>query len=212
MARTKFRVLFVCTANLCRSPMMEYLLSAALAQRWSSAQSGWRVVSAGVDAQPGLPIHERAAGPLLVRRIDTSAFRSRRISEQSIADADLILTASRDHRAAVVTMAPDAMHHTFTLRGFAHLAADVTELEAAGLTSPRDAAAAGRALLEAALGQRSKVMPLDPAHEDLADPMGHRSAAFRKCANQIEQSVTAMLTPLASLDPGYTRPRPLPGS
>lgn len=201
MARsTAFRILLVCSANLCRSPMTEYLLSAALSQRWGVAQAGWVIESVGVNAQPDLPIHPRAAAALLSRGIDASAFRSRRMSEKAVDSADLVLTASRDHRAAVVTKCPDAVHRTFTLRGFAHLTSGLPELQEASPTSRRHAVTAGHALVEAARRQRSRVQPLDPAQEDLIDPIGRRASAFRKRAGEIEQATAAILTPLTSPD------------
>lgn len=189
--------------------MAEYLLRAGLARRAGAAAAGWSIRSAGIHAEPGLPIHPSAAKPLLRRGIDDfSSFRSRRIGPGSISEADLVLAASREHRAAVVTMAPDAMSRTFTLRGFARLVAGASALETVGARSPRDVAAAGLALVDEALGQRSRVQPLDPAHEDIVDPIGHSWIAFRRCADQIEQSVTAILDGLPVLDvgeSGFTR-------
>ena len=42
-------VLFVCTGNVCRSPMAEYLMASGL-----NPESGWTVRSAGLSAMHGV--------------------------------------------------------------------------------------------------------------------------------------------------------------
>lgn len=198
MESTTFRVLVVCTANRCRSPIAEHVLRSEFAQLCGSAQADWSIQSVGIRAEPGLPIHPRAAAALRKRAgIDASAFRSRRINKEAIASADLILTASREHRAAVVTLVPGAIRYTFTIRQFAHLATGVKALGNVDLSPSWGVAAAGHVLVEEALGSRSELQPLDPVLEDVADPMGHRQAAYRRCTDQIARAVSAILAPLA---------------
>ena len=55
-----------------------------------------------------------------------------------VAEADLVLTATRAHRAEVVRLSPGPMSYCFTLGDFAHLVADAdaAELEEFGDPDP----------------------------------------------------------------------------
>ncbi|MET0820561.1 MAG: hypothetical protein ABWY58_06330 [Aeromicrobium sp.] len=111
----RFAVLAVCTANICRSPVMEVLLRTRLdPQRFEVASAGVR----GWDRQPMDPM----AADELRRLGHTSAtFRSRPIDSSVVESADLILTATREHRSEVLVTDPKALRRTFTLLEFAAL-------------------------------------------------------------------------------------------
>src|SRR6266516_3236405 len=56
---------------------------------------------------------------------DPDGFRARAVSADLVAGADLVLTATREHRAAVVRLHPPAHRYTFTVREFGRLAAAI---------------------------------------------------------------------------------------
>jgi len=107
-------VLYVCTANQCRSPMAELLLCAALAERDDAPSTPWHVSSAGTMAAPGHSMQPHALTTLAERGIDGDAFRATRLDAASLADVDLVLTATRAHRTATVRLAPRLLRSTFT--------------------------------------------------------------------------------------------------
>ncbi|MGW3812118.1 arsenate reductase/protein-tyrosine-phosphatase family protein, partial [Micromonospora sp. NPDC005113] len=111
------RVLFVCHANLCRSPMAEYLARRLLADRPVT------VASAGTDAMDGLAMHPYAMEIAAEAGADPAPFRSRALRAEHLADATLVLTATRRQRSVCTALAPTALHRTFTLRQFGRLAA-----------------------------------------------------------------------------------------
>lgn len=113
------RILMVCTGNICRSPLAERLLAARLADAGVSAE----VSSAGTGAMVGDPMTPETAA--LVRPLGgiERPHAARQLDSSMIRDADLILTATRQHRAAVVSLMPTAVPRTFTLLEFARLAA-----------------------------------------------------------------------------------------
>ena len=76
------KVLYVCTANICRSPLAAGLLRQA-------AVPGVQVASAGTRAVVGAP------------GCSVPSHRSSPLSREAIAWADLVLTAARDHQGAV---------------------------------------------------------------------------------------------------------------
>jgi len=184
-----FRVLMVCTANYCRSPIAEQLLAAATRVRFGTGNA-WAVESAGTDAWVSRGIHEFSAQVLEERGVFVSGHRSREISVSMIGDADLILTASRQHRSAVVRLAPAAIGRTFTMLQFARLAGAVEPIMAAHSDE------LGRQLLVEAKAARSRLQPVRPEEDDLPDPMGHPLQAFRVCAVTLDSVVQTMLRPL----------------
>lgn len=177
-----FRVLVVCTGNICRSPIAEHLLRAA----------GVTVSSAGARALAGQPMSGPALDVLAARGIDGSAFRARQLTAELVADADLVLGASREHRAAAVTLVPRAAVRTFTIREFDRLLSGV---DAADL--PTEQVERAAALVRGAAGQRGLIRPTRPEDDDVADPYGGPAAGYPPCADLIEASLQRWLTLLA---------------
>jgi len=91
-------VLFVCTGNICRSPLAEALLERALRDR---GMEDVAVTSAGTGAWDGAPASEGAYLVGLERGLDLSGHRARLLSRELVEQADLILTMARHHRARV---------------------------------------------------------------------------------------------------------------
>ncbi|MFF3852303.1 low molecular weight phosphatase family protein [Micromonospora sp. NPDC002575] len=176
------RILFVCHANLCRSPMAEYLAAQLM------AKLPVEVASAGTDAVDGRPMHPYAAEVAAETGRDPGEFRSRALTTAHLADAALVLTSTRRQRSACVARLPAALHRTFTLRQFGRLAG------AAGTPDGADVDAL-RAAVRAATLARGLLQPVAPAEDDLLDPIGGGPADFRRCAQEIERS----LAPVAAL-------------
>jgi glycine hydroxymethyltransferase len=72
-------ILFVCTGNICRSPMAEGLFRQAVKGR-----NDFRVLSAGVGAVDGLPPSEFATRALKELGIDISKQRSRMLTAELV--------------------------------------------------------------------------------------------------------------------------------
>lgn len=119
-------VVFVCAANVCRSPLMELVLRECL------PEVGWSVSSVGTDVSGGThatvptsmcPVSAQIAG------VEAGAHIARPMTVEELDGSHLIITASRAERAAVATMAPPARSRTFTLREAIHLGALPPESE-----------------------------------------------------------------------------------
>jgi len=111
-----FVILSICTANICRSPVAAAVLRGELAD----ATGDFRVQSAGVRGLDGSPMDARAAAALRRWRYPVGEFRARTITAAMCESADLVLTATRTQRSAVLEMAPRALRRTFTLLEFEH--------------------------------------------------------------------------------------------
>jgi protein-tyrosine phosphatase len=218
--RSASGILFVCYANLCRSPMAEYLARDMLAGDGGTDPAGFPVSSAGTHAVAGLRMHPHAATVAAGLGADPGGFCSRPLTADVIARAGLVLAATHRERAACVSLVPGAMRRTFTLRQFGRLAAAARlddpgtvpdgrpdggsgggpgsatggRLDGAG----RDPAGRLAAAVSAATRARGRLQPVGPDDDDLADPVGQPIAAFRRCAGEIERALAPVVRLIAS--------------
>lgn len=107
-------ILFVCTGNICRSPMAEGLF------RHLTARMGdrYRTRSAGVGAADGMAPSPHSVQVLKELGIDISGLRSRSLTADMVREADLIFGMTHGHAHAVALMYPQAAEKTFVLREF----------------------------------------------------------------------------------------------
>lgn len=87
-------VLFVCTGNTCRSPLAERLALAAAARR---GISDFTASSAGTNAWDGSPASDGALLVGMERQLDLAPHRSRNLTREMVAAADLVLVMSPAH-------------------------------------------------------------------------------------------------------------------
>lgn len=113
------RVLLVCTGNVDRSPLAEFLLNKMLA---ADGINGVKVQSRGVAAVDGRPMSEGSQAILLFEDdIIASTHRSRGLSEADIREADLVLTMERAHAQRVLDRYPGAAGKVFPLSEYARM-------------------------------------------------------------------------------------------
>src|SRR4051794_30103595 len=162
-----FRVLFVCTGNICRSPMGQAMLTSRLrAALGDDADRLVEVSSAGTYGLVGHPIEPDALVALDELGVVPDEFAARELAKDIVETSDLVLTATREHRAATVSMLPRGSRRTFTIREFARL---VEAVDVAAVWGD-DPGARAAALGDAAAAQRGDVRPESPGDDDVAGP------------------------------------------
>lgn len=183
-AADPFRVLTVCTGNICRSPAVERLLAARL-----GPGSGVHVTSAGTGALVGHPVHEPMLTLLTAAGASGDGFAARQVTAAMLREADLVLAMTRAHRAALVELVPAVVRRTFTLRELARLVAGVDPAELpAGTVAERFAA-----LVPLAAARRGVRRAARPQDDDVVDPYRRPSAVYAQSFGELEPAVAAIV-------------------
>ncbi|AQA01849.1 low molecular weight phosphatase family protein [Mycobacterium sp. MS1601] len=173
-------LLFVCTGNICRSPIGERLAAAYGAERQIPDLV---TSSAGTRAVIAHPIHDQAALVLEGLGGDATNFSARQLTPKIAAQADLILTMTRDHRDKVLSLAPRLLRSTYTLSEAAQLAS----LEGVG-----------------SVADFSRLRPLlkAGAAEDVPDPINQGPEVFAEVGNTIARLLAPVIELCDPLSPG----------
>ena len=156
-------VLFVCTANICRSPFMEIT-----ARELAGPDAPVEFSSAGTHGFREYPMDSVMAGALTERGLSADTFLSRPLTADLIEDADLVLTAEASHRAFILDDHAAAFRKVFTLGQVAEVVRNSPE----GLTGPE---------LLRALGERRGA---SEPRLDVRDPYGRGAKAAERPPNR----------------------------
>ncbi|MGV9566664.1 arsenate reductase/protein-tyrosine-phosphatase family protein [Streptomyces sp. NPDC003480] len=201
-----FRILHVSTGNVCRSPITERLTRHFLADRLGcpapglaggTAMGGLIVESAGTWGHEGAPMEANAEAVLADFGADASGFVGRELLDEHVIRADLVLTATRDHRAQVISMGHSAGLRTFTLKEFTRL---VRAIDPATLPPLEDGVVArARALVRAAAALRGWLLAPTAEADEVFDPYGAPLTFFRSIGDEIHQALDPVVTALTGV-------------
>lgn len=193
----QFRILFVCTGNMCRSVIAERLAEDGLRARLGERAASFGVSSAGTAGRDGEPIHPLTTDVLERFGVSADGMTSRYVTEKDIDAADLILPVSRENRDRIVAMRPRASRRVYMLREFARLAAAVTLPSAT-----QDPAFRAHDMVAAAARMRGRIPYVEPGEDDIPDPRP-TCEAFAACADAIHLALQDILDALCGW---YARP------
>ncbi|MDR2862757.1 MAG: low molecular weight protein arginine phosphatase [Puniceicoccales bacterium] len=116
-ALTSKHVTFICTGNICRSPMAEGLLRHALQGEPEPLRS-LRIVSAGTAASDGEPASPNAVRALKNVSIDISAHRSQPVTEAIINGSLAVFAMTGQHLRTLRQQFPKLPAETHLMRVF----------------------------------------------------------------------------------------------
>ena len=114
------RLVFVCTANISRSPYAELVTKHELGEH-----PRWVIASAGIPGTVGRVMDEQMVPRAVRRGVPLAAcqeHRSRPLTVQMLDEATLVVTMEKRHRDAVLDLQPACHRRLFTLHQ-AHVAA-----------------------------------------------------------------------------------------
>jgi len=106
-------ILFVCTGNICRSPMAE-----AFFNYYTGKTDLFRAISAGIGTIDGQPASPNAIQAMQQVGIDISNHRSRQITAELVTQADFIIGMTQGHIDAINMLYPQSAEKTFVLCEF----------------------------------------------------------------------------------------------
>jgi protein-tyrosine-phosphatase len=185
MAVGALQVLFVCTANICRSAYAELMAAHLLAD-----DPTVHVSSAGTHGFRDHPIDPPMAAQLRDRGVDPDRFRSRPLTMGMVEQADLVLTAESVHRQFILDDRPETFRRVFTLGQLARtLDAVADEQDLRGVR--------GRDLLGSLRGRYTPV----EADDELADPYRQGEAAAAATATRLDDLLQVVVPRLRTGHP-----------
>ncbi len=99
-------ILFICTGNICRSPMAQALL-----QHWTNPQSPitnhqLRIASAGLAGLDGHPAHPLAQAVIQDHHCDLAGHRARTVTPDMLTRSEIVLTMESRHRTWIIEKMP----------------------------------------------------------------------------------------------------------
>jgi protein-tyrosine phosphatase len=184
-SKATFKVIFVCTGNICRSPMAEQMLI----QKAEKNKLPIKVVSAGVMAMTGDPMTPQSADAMTKRGFTPTKHISQDLTPKLLEEADLVLTATLDHRSAIARMLPKASKYSFTIDEFARLTSFLRadpEFQEEFKKKPKETRDQylKRAMHEAVLLRGMVPTNFDP--KDVIDPYGESIEVYNQVAEHID--------------------------
>lgn len=167
----RFSVLFVCTANIARSPYAEHRARQLL------GDASVTVASAGVLAKSGNDMDVNMAAELESRGGSGDGHASRRVDETLVLDADLVLTFEFRHQMMLLE---EFGEHSVKIAGFNQFATALRSL-------PDHVWSGGR--VERVLGE----LPMASMIHDVEDPYGRGPKAAARCAAEIDSGLELLV-------------------
>ncbi|GAA1421118.1 hypothetical protein [Agrococcus citreus] len=201
-----FRVLAVCTGNICRSPQVEKMLRARVPAAFARESIGaLSVSSAGTHASEGEPMDPYAVGEAARLGVHISgAHRSRRLHKRQLEEVDLVLGAERRHRDESAKLLRRRSDIAFTVIEFAliveHLAS--SDAERVAPLGADGFAAFMRRVVSVAHDARAEALPRAAIALDLPDPYRYGPEVYRRSADTIDEHVTRIAAALRTLAAG----------
>ena len=158
------KLLFVCTGNVCRSPMAVGIMRKQL--RRDGLENEVIVASAGVRALDGHAASPPAVAVLAEQGIDITQHIAHTIDEQELRAQDLVLVMEEQHRHSLFHLAPEESHKVYLLSEMSGRHLDIADPYGRDETAYRAAAALLTELIAGGLPQIYRYLAVSPREAD----------------------------------------------
>ena len=175
------KVLFVCTANICRSPYMEIT-----ARHLAADDPTLEFASAGTHGFTDERMNQPMVEVTQPGTLGHDSFRSRPLTNAELDWADVVLTAEASHRQFILDDNPALFRKVFSLGQFVETVGDI------------GAGVHGRDLLAAMQHRRGPAS----ADLDVADPYRRGPEAARTAADHIDRLLAVAIRALSTAGKG----------
>lgn len=187
----QFRILVVCTGNICRSAQAEQLIRARVVENSPESSPFLIVESAGTGAIVGSGMPDQAAALSSQYGGDPTNHIARQLTTDQVRSADLVLAMAAEHRSAVVRLLPRASRNTFMLTEFAALLESAEQnhpaiLEGFSALSPADKM---RSAVKWVSARRGFLPPDGVVRVDVVDPYRRSEDVYTESARQIVEAL-----------------------
>jgi len=173
------RVLMICTANQCRSPLAEVIAQSAFTARGVDAV----VVSAGVmkGGQPAAKGSRKVAKEL---GLDLTQHVSHEVDAATVSAADMVITMGANHVLELGTRFPACIDKTVTLREL---------VEWVETDSPAGRLSRAQVIEQVRMAADRPLSALLVGGLDIDDPIGMPTSRFRRTGAEITELVETVL-------------------
>lgn len=183
-----FRVLIVCTGNICRSPMAQTMFEDKLRKK---SIIGVSVESAGTFALEGEDMPNEAKASLVNQGYQVGKHEAQQVTPEILANSDLILTATEEHRAEIVRIYTKANRNAFTLKELHNILEFMNDPE-------REVEIETSSILKekVRIASSSRGYPVSDGSLDLEDPYQQGQQAFDVTMSELEpliESITSWI-------------------
>ncbi|MFD1212066.1 low molecular weight phosphatase family protein [Arthrobacter sp. GCM10027362] len=187
-SRTPFRILMVCTGNVCRSPVAEQVLRAWLDEL---SPDTFEIRSAGTRALTGSAM-TRLAVRQLAAITEPGTFTARQLTADLLPAQDLVLGMTRGHRSEIVQLHPGVLRRTFTLREFGRMVQHLNSTAGCRELFEGETATRWRRLVSSAPAVRPETLADGEQDDDIVDPYHRPADAYAQMLSEMLPALQAL--------------------